>query len=97
MPIKQFSIPSCSSGRDSLIQGSKKKDKFNAAKAAIESARDQATGHFDVDEAIAVSDTIEACSAGLAFYYMSPQLWGCVYMQCVRVCWALTRTFFFSN
>lgn len=38
-----------------MIQGSKKKDKFDAAKAAIESVRDKATGHFDVDEALAVS------------------------------------------
>lgn len=38
-----------------MIQGSKKQDKFDAAKAAIESARDDATGHFDVNEALTVS------------------------------------------
>lgn len=42
-----------------MVQGSKKQDKFNAAKAAIDSVRDEATGQFDVNEALSVSH--ESC------------------------------------
>lgn len=56
-----------------MMPGSKTQDKFDAAKAAIEGARDDATGQFDVNEALAVSG-INFCwfTQGNRAWYSAP-------------------------